>query len=187
MPYLVWFILLGICLSILGWQVAVWLGEMRDKKEKYKSALAYARGRNKPLLIAGGPWGNQRARHFLRLPAHGSGDVCLDIDRNAIDGHPNGVVADVTHIPFSDKSFGAVFASHLLEHLPSVDKARQALDELSRTAEAVFIASPSRQSLSGWLHPGHHLWVWQNGQTTHLKQRGNSGNKRKEEYIATNG
>ena len=171
---------LGICLGISGWQLAVWLGETQDKNKKYKAASAYALKRNKPLLIAGGPWGARRTRHLLKMPAHGNGDVCLDIDPKAIEGHPNGVIADITHIPFSDKSFGAAFASHLLEHLPSTDEAKKALAELNRTAEAVFIAYPSRQSIAGWVIPDHHLWVWQKGNETYLQQRGRSGSKQEE-------
>ena len=182
MPYLGWFIALGISLGVIAWQISVWLGEIRRKKERYQTALAYARSRNKPLLVAGGPYGNQQVRHLLKIPAHGNGDICLDINRNAVDGHPNAVIANVTHIPFSDKTFGAAFASHLLEHLPTTIEAKQALDELNRTAEAVFIASPSRQSISGWLHPEHHLWLWQDGKTTYLKQRGKSSIKQKERY-----
>ncbi len=174
---------LGVCLGVGAWQLAVWLGEIRGKNKKYEAASAYALERNKPLLVAGGPWGNKQARHLLKMPAHGNGDVCLDIDRNAINGHPNGVIADVTHIPFSDKSFGAAFASHLLEHLPSTDDAKKALDELKRVATAVFIAYPSRQSIAGWLLPGHHLWVWQKDNTICIKQRGKSRSKNKEEYV----
>ncbi|MBI2848421.1 MAG: methyltransferase domain-containing protein [Chloroflexi bacterium] len=184
--YLVLFIVLGVFLGVIAWQLAIWLGEMRSKNKKYKAACAYAEKVKKPLLIAGGPWGNQRLRRLLRIPAHGQGDVCLDIDRNAIEGHPNGVVANVTHIPFLDKSFGAVFASHLLEHLSTVDEARRALDELNRTADGVFIVSPSRQSLSAWLHTGHHLWVWQNGKAIYLEQRGKSAPKQRQEYLLRN-
>jgi len=119
---------------------------------------------------------------MLGIPAHGEGDVCLDIDRSAIDGHPNGVIANVTHIPFSDKIFGAAFASHLLEHLATIDDAKKALAELHRTADAVFIVYPSRQSFAGWVMPDHHLWVWQKGKTTYLKQRGKSRSNNREEY-----
>lgn len=174
MGHIALFLVLGICLGVGGWQLAVWLGEIRDKNKQYEAASAYARERNKLLLVAGGPWGNKRARHLLKMPAHGDGDVCLDIDRHAIDGHPNGVIADVTHIPFSDKSFGAVFASHLLEHLSSTEDAKKALAELNRIAEAVFIAYPSRQSIVAWIVPDHHLWIWQKGNTTYFKQRGKS-------------
>ena len=183
MTYVILFFLAGICLGTGSWQLAVWLGEIADKRKKYATASAYAQEKGKPLLVVGGPWGNKRARHLLRMPAHGSGDVCLDTDGNAIHGHPNGVIADVTYIPFSDKSFGAVFASHLLEHLPSTDDAKKALAELKRVAATVFIAYPSRQSIAGWLTPGHHLWVWQKDNATYVKQRGKSGDKNKEEYI----
>jgi hypothetical protein len=182
MTHLIIWLILGICFGAGGWQLAVWLGETRDKNRKYKAASAYAQERNKLLLVAGGPWGTKQTRRLLNMPAHGSGNVCLDINRCAIDGHPYGVIANVTHIPFSDKSFGAAFASHLLEHLPDVDSAEKALAELSRVAEAVFIVSPSRQSIAAWVIPDHHLWVWQKGNTTYLKQRGKSMGKNKEEY-----
>lgn len=187
MAYIGWFIALIICLGIFAWQLSVWIDETRFKNKQYQTALAYARSKNKPLLIAGGPYGNRRIRHLLKIPAHGNGDFCLDINRHAVDGHPNAVIASVTHIPFMDKTFGAVFASHLLEHLPTTVEARQALAELNRTAEAVFIVSPSRQSISGWLHPDHHLWVWQKGGTTYLKQRGKPGIKQQQEYTNDNG
>jgi len=167
------FILLGILVAIGIWQLAVWMGEIRDKNKKYDAALTYSREKGKPFLVAGGPWGNKPARHLIKLPAHGGGDVCIDIDPNAIGKHPNGIIASVTHIPFSDKSFGAVFASHLLEHLPNIDEANKALAEFNRIAEAVFIVYPSRQSIAAWIMPAHHLWVWQEGNTTYIKQRGN--------------
>ena len=178
-------LVVGICVGLGGWQLFVWVGETRDKNKKYEAARTYALERNKPLLVAGGPWGISRRRRWLiRTPAHGNGDVCLDIDRRALGNHPQGVIANVTHIPFSDKSFGAVFSSHLLEHLPTVDAAKKALDELNRVAEAVFIVYPFRQSIAGWVIPDHHLWVWQKDNTTYLKQRGKSRDKSTEEYHA---
>lgn len=165
-------VVLAVCLGAGGWQLAVTLSEVRDKKQKYAAASAYALKKNKPLLVAGGPWGiSRRRRWFIGAPAHGNGDVCLDVDPRAFEGHPCAVIANVTHIPFADKSFGAAFASHLLEHLPSVDDARQALSELNRVADAVFLVSPSRQSIAGWVIPDHHLWVWQRGGITYLRQR----------------
>ncbi len=184
MLYLALFPVLGICLGICSWQLLVWRGEIRDKTRKYEAAKAYARKQGKPLLVAGGPWGAKRARHLFKMPAHGNGDVCLDIDRNAIEGLANGVMANVNHMPFSDKSFGAAFTSHLLEHLPSTDDAQKALAELKRVAVTVFIAYPSRQSIAGWGTPGHHLWVWQKDGITYLKQRGKSGGN-EEIYVET--
>jgi hypothetical protein len=175
MAYLPIYLVAAIFLGVGGWQLVVLLGETRNKNKNYEAACAHALRKRKPLLVAGGPWGNGRARRWLNMPAHGNGDVCLDIDYHAFEGHPCGVVANVTHIPFLDKSFGAVFTSHLLEHLPTVHEARKALDEFNRVAEAVFIVTPSRQSIAGWLMPGHHLHVWQKNGTTFLKQRGRPG------------
>jgi len=181
MEYL-WFVALAVVAGIGGWQLAVWIIETRAKNRQYKAASARALKEGKPLLVAGGPWGVTRTRRRLNKPAHGNGDVCLDIDRRAFDSHPRAVVASVTHIPFADKCFGAVFASHLLEHLPTVDAASQALDELNRVAEAVYIVYPSRQSFAGWLVPDHHLWVWQKDSTTYLRKRGKSTGRRAAEH-----
>jgi hypothetical protein len=181
MGYL-WFTPLAIVVGVGAWQLAVLVIENRFKNRQYQAACARALKEGKPLLVAGGPWGVTHTRRRLNRPAHGNGDVCLDIDRRALGDHPKGVVANVTHIPFADKSFGAAFASHLLEHLPTVEAASQALAELNRVAEAVFIVYPSRQSFTGWLVPDHHLWVWQKDATTYLRQRGKSSGKRAAEY-----
>ncbi len=175
-------VILGLFLAVGGWQLVVWLSEIRDKTRKYQASSSYALERNKPLLVVGGPLGISRRRRFFKLGmAHGQGDVCLDIDARAFEGSPCGVVADVRHIPFADKSFGAAFASHLLEHLPTTNDAKRALDELNRVAEGIFIVYPYRQSIAGWIIPDHHLWVWQRGNRTYLKQRGKPGIE--EEYI----
>ncbi len=175
MALIILYVFIGI-LTVIGiWQLIVWMFEIRDKNRKYRAATSFAAGINKPVLVAGGPWGAKKARHWFNKPAHGEGDVCLDIDRRAIEGHPCAVVASVTHIPFADNTFGAAFASHLLEHLPTVGNARQALDELNRVAEAVYIVYPSRQSIAGWIIPEHRLWVWQEGNDTYLQQRGKTG------------
>jgi hypothetical protein len=173
----------GIFLGIVVWQLVVWAGEITQKNRRYKAAVSCSRKLGKPLLVAGGPWSNVGIRRRLNIPAHGGGDVCLDISRRAFEGHPRGLVADVTQIPFFDKAFGAVFASHLLEHLPSISAANKALDELSRVSEGVFIVYPSRQSVGAWLHRGHHLWIWQKGNIIYIKQRANSKGEESARYL----
>jgi len=101
--------------------------------------------------------------------------LLLDINPEALKGHPCPVVASVTDIPFSDNEFGAVFISHVLEHLPAVIDAEKALNELNRVAEAVYIVYPSRQSIAGWIIRDHHLWIWQKGNKTFVRQRGSTG------------
>jgi hypothetical protein len=169
------YVVLGILAAVGLWQLAVWMLEIREKNRKFRAATAEARDRRKPLLIVGGPWGGKQYRHWFKKPAHGGGDFCIDIDPRALRGHSGAAVASVTHIPFSDKVFGAAFASHLLEHLPTVGDARRAMAELNRVAEAVYLVCPSRQSIAAWVIPEHHLWVWQEGSRTFLRQRGSPG------------
>ncbi|MDD5191062.1 MAG: VTT domain-containing protein [Dehalococcoidales bacterium] len=159
------------------WQLLVLRKETMDKNTKYKAACDYGKSCGKPVLVVGGPWGTRAGRRIFKKPAHGSGDVCLDIDPRALTGHHCPVVASATHIPFADKTFGAVFLSHVLEHLPTVEDARQAIEEMKRVADEVYIVYPSRQSIGGWLTPGHHLWVWQDGDKIYLKQRGEIDNR----------
>jgi ubiquinone/menaquinone biosynthesis C-methylase UbiE len=118
-------------------------------------------------------------RRYFNKPAHGSGDVCLDIDRQALVGQSGAVVGSITHLPFANKVFGAVFFSHVLEHLPTTDDAKLALEEMKRVADSVFIAYPSKQSIAGWIVRDHHLWVWQDKKCTYVQQRGKTANREK--------
>ena len=164
-------VIVGILVVVFIWQMIIWMLEIQDKNRKYKAATEYAQKSGKQLLVIGGPWGVKSYRRLLDRPAHGNGDVCLDIDRRALESHPCAVVASCTDIPFADKSFGAVFSSHVLEHMPTTQMAEQALAEMNRVAGAVFIAYPSRQSLAAWIIRDHHIWVWQKDGKTILKQR----------------
>lgn len=161
----------GIILAIGIWQLIVWMLEIRDKNHKYRAALDCAKNSGKPLLVIGGPWGVKAFRRLLNKPAHGVGDVCIDIDRRALGSHPYAIVASCTDIPFNDKAFGAVFSSHVLEHMPTTQAAKQALAEMNRVAGSVFIAYLSRQSIAAWIIRDHHIWIWQKGERTLLKQR----------------
>ena len=169
--FVVTMIIVGIIVAVIIWQLIIWMLEIRDKNRKYKAAFDSAKKSGKPLLVIGGPWGVKAFRRLLNKPAHGNGDVCLDIDRRALEGHPCGIVASCTNIPFDQKIFGAVFSSHVLEHMPTTQMAEQALAEMNRVAGSVFIAYPSRQSIAAWIIRDHHIWVWQKGGRTLLKQR----------------
>jgi membrane protein DedA with SNARE-associated domain len=171
-------VIAGIIVILGLWQLIVWLIEIHDKTHKYRAALDCARNSGKPFLV-GNPWGVKPFRRFFNKPAHGSGDICLDIDRQALMGQPGAVVGTITHLPFADKTFGAAFFSHVLEHLPTADAAKQALEEMKRVADSVFIAYPSKQSIAGWIVRDHHLWVWQDKKCTYVQQRGKKANREK--------
>ncbi len=75
-------------------------------------------------------------------------------DRLIIDTRPF-VVADVASLPFKDKSFDYVIASHILEH---VDDPIAVAAELMRVGHAGYIETPSElcESLLGW---SFHKWI----------------------------
>lgn len=164
------FVIVGGAIAV--WQAGVGLYQIRDRKRKYQAASDYAASVGKPLLVIGGPHGGNPFRQILRLPSYSCGDVCLDLDPEACMGCPHITVADVRDIPYPDKYFGACLASHVIEHLPTLDDALRAVDEMQRVAEAIFIAYPLKQSIIAWLIPGHHLWIRQEGDWLYIEQRG---------------
>lgn len=143
----------AVVLSVAAWQGLILARERFDRNAAYQLARAASDVAGKPLLNIGCP-----RLYPLLYPC---GDVCLDISerRLAVCQSPHPTLGDIRHIPFPDHYFGAAICSHVLEHLASVADAQQALSELNRVAGRVFIVSPSRLTISGWLHPEHQLWV----------------------------
>ena len=63
--------------------------------------------------------------------------------KNFIDAGYNGLVADATNLPFDDNSFDLVIFSHVLEHLPTEELGKKALDECLRvSSKNIFLALP---------------------------------------------
>ena len=171
-------LLVAAARAVALWQIGVHAKQGWDRKAAYRLAEEYARSVGKPLMVVGGPWGGNWLRAWLRIPSHGFGDVCVDQNPAACEGCPNCqiITADIRAIPLPDKSMGAAFASHILEHMPTAEDAAQAWQELHRVAEKVYACYPSRFSLSGWLGRDHHLWVDVAGDTLYIEER-NSGRR----------
>lgn len=94
------------------------------------------------------------------------GDVNVDLAgrRDVPHGTPGVVTyADAEHLPFRAGQFGAVLASHILEHLPNPDRAlREWLRVVGGDSRRLFIVTPSWWAPHTWLHPGH-LWYFEDG------------------------
>lgn len=128
-----------------------------------RAARAYADGRGMPLLNIGA--GTSSSALF------GStlyGDVNVDLcGRDDVPHGTPGVVtqADAHDLSdFEDGSFGAVLASHVLEHL---DDPMRALNEWLRVVggdpRALFVVVPSWWAPHTWLHPGHRWFCSSDG------------------------
>lgn len=86
-------------------------------------------------------------------------DVLLDkFPRRALAIDRPMVIADAEVLPFADKSFGYIIASHVLEHAENPAKF---LDELSRVGKRGYIETPSleRERVFDWLF--HRWYVYQ--------------------------
>ncbi len=84
-----------------------------------------------------------------------SSDVNLDLIPRKV---PRFVRGDIQNLSmFADKQFGAVYASHVLEHIEDTDAA---LSELHRVAENVFVITPLPFWPWAWLHPEHRWLFW---------------------------
>ena len=142
------------------WQSCASLLEMRERKKVYEVALRRARMLGKPLIVVGGSKGR-----------HGTGDLCVDIDPISCQGATTFLQADIRSIPLPNKFAGVVFASHVLEHLPTVRDAEIALSELHRIGDFVYVVSPHKWNMFAGLHPDHHLWVIRQGQYLTFQQR----------------
>jgi len=148
------------------------LNELQERHEVFEQARAYADSRSKPLLVVGTP------KHEF---SHSFGDVTIDTDLNKL-GQGNTEIADVRAIPYPDGYFGAAFCSHVLEHLPTIEDAFKALDEMERVADSVFTVSPHKISLIANIYPGHNLWITPSGDGYIIEQR-KQGTPRKESYV----
>jgi len=128
-----------------------------------QAARAYANARGLPLLNVGA--GTSESALF---GATLYGDVNLDLNgrRDVPHGTPGVVTyADAENLSaFKTGSFGAVFASHILEHLPHPERALQEwLRVVGGDPKALFIITPSWWAPHTWLHAGH-MWYFPDGQ-----------------------
>jgi hypothetical protein len=141
----------GVFALAEGWHV---LREEVERWRVYHEARELCDALGKPLLNVDCP----RRYGQLKYPCP---EVCLDASpwRLAVCASRQPTLADVRAIPFPDKHFGAVICFHVLEHLHTVAAAQQAIAELDRVADAVFVLSPSRLCLLAHLNLDHHLWV----------------------------
>ena len=61
--------------------------------------------------------------------------------------------------------------SHVIEHLPTVEDAALAVNELMRVADQVWVAYPNKQSVIAYLIPDHYLWVTEKDGYLFFEQR----------------
>jgi len=134
---------------------AYWVDVPMRRQQAAERARQYARRRGLPVLNvgAGTPETSWQGACL-------DGDVNIDLNgrRDIRHGTPGcvtyGDAQDLREFPTG--TFGAVLASHILEHLPHPERA---LREWSRVAghdpRALFVVTPLWWDPVAWIHPGH--------------------------------
>lgn len=107
---------------------------------------------------------------------HPRADVLLDkFDKDDTErsgdkiARPKGkklVIGDAQNMPFPDKSFDFIIASHIAEH---VDDPKKFCDELMRVAKSGYIETPGKLGDMVLNEPYHRLRVWSDGNTLIFK------------------
>jgi len=144
-------------------QAGAYVRSEMEVRRKFNAARESADLVHKPLLVVGGPYGETIFRRSLNWPAHPYGDVCADINPDSCLGAPRFQQLDIKAMPFKSNEFGAVFCSHVLEHMWNLEEVTAAWHELHRVADSVYVCMPRKDSLGGWIATGHHLWVYEVG------------------------
>ena len=121
------------------WEI---IPELLGKDPVFEEAKATAMRLGKPLLNAG--CGSSYWRGIMES------DVNLD---SKLRNVPRFVLGSVEGMSmFYDKQFGAVFCSHVLEHVYDLARAKA---ELARVADYQYIITPSPLFLTNWFCPFH--------------------------------
>lgn len=125
--------------------------------EAADQARAYADSAGKPLLNVGAGTAGTSLRSAVLGPTLW-GDVNVDIAAPRDVPHGPTVVSygDAEALPFADKTFGAVIASHVVEH---TERPAAVLAELERVADRSFVIVPRWWAPHTWAHPGHRWFV----------------------------
>lgn len=109
------------------------------------------------MILSVGCGGNQEYPHpTLR-------DVNLDVRLPSVHVK-NFFLADVMHMPFKDKVFDSVFASHIIEHMSDPGAF---ISECSRVGQSVELRFPHWAFAGAYFDPSH-KWVWFNGKFCHI-------------------
>jgi len=69
------------------------------------------------------------------------------------------VLADARYLPFRDKAFKLIWASELLEHIPTGEQYK-VLEECSRLSELTIFTFPREDTVTFWLDPTHNRIDW---------------------------
>lgn len=150
--------------AFLGFSAVAWVYDVCVRPASAaKAARGYCDAVGKPMLSVGCGMPNSSFRVFVLGPVL-PGDVNLDLvgPKNRpcerIVPEPGSLPCrgDAMTIPFPDKHFGALLASHVLEH---VENPAAAMREWHRVADRVYVVVPVWWAPHTWMQIGHKWYI----------------------------
>lgn len=142
--------------AIAAYGLGAWVYDVVIRPIQAKDkAIEAAKRRGKPVLNVGAGTPDSSIRVSILGPVTW-GDVNCDIAGAGYCTPQNVCHCDIHDIPYPDKHFGSVIATHVLEH---VDDPQRALRELQRVSDEVFVVVPRWWGLHTWLQPEHKWYV----------------------------
>lgn len=145
-------------LIALGWAAGAYVADVLVRPSNVAAqARAFADSAGKPVLNVGAGTPGTSLRTCLLGPTLW-GDINVDIAApHGVTHGPDAVsYGDAEALPFADRQFGAVIASHVVEH---TERPARVLAELARVADASFIIVPRWWAAHTWTHPGHRWFI----------------------------
>lgn len=146
---------------LAGWGVITYVADVLVRPARVAQEARRAAGR-KPLLNVGAGTGGSSVRAAIWGPTSW-GDVNCDLNG------PCGKIGfcDAHALPYGNKIFGALIASHVVEHVTDPMKV---LREFHRVADRVFVICPRWWAAHTWLHLGHRWYQRSDGTFMRLWQ-----------------
>jgi ubiquinone/menaquinone biosynthesis C-methylase UbiE len=150
-----------VALGIAYTAVAYWLDVVVRPAAVAAEARRYARGVGKRVLNVGAGTPGSSLRVVLLGPTR-FGDVNCDLAAGQAQpcGPEHVCYCDGARLPYADKTFGALVASHVLEHMQDPVGA---INEWERVADRVYVVVPKWWAPHTWLHPGHRWYFPEDG------------------------
>ena len=161
---------------IVGYALGTYIVDVVLRPELVaRQARAAADRRGKPLLNVGCGTPGSSVRVAILGPTDW-GDINTDIAEPQYWRPGDGREVrhgDVLCLPFGRKQFGAVIASHVVEHVTNPERA---IKELQRVADEVFVICPRWWAPHTWFHPGHRWYLRRDGTFERIGPRRSAGN-----------
>lgn len=126
-----------------------------------------------------GSGAGQIAKHVLRYADPGASVTCTDLSRRMLrrartrlkSGQPRFVAADLTYLPFDDRSFDCITCGYVLEHLPDPEPGLAEISRVLRPGGRMFLLTTEDNFSGAWTSRMWYCRTYNRGELMRICQR----------------